>query len=301
VLCDDDLSPSHIVRIVRKSLIVVSVDEDHHIGILLDRSRLTKVAELRTAVAALTVLRLTRKLRERDDRDIHFLCGSLQRSRDSRNLLLTHTPELGRSLHQLQVVDHDETHPFLLDELLHLRTELHHRKRRCVIDIDRGLGKVLELYVELLPFPVLKLDSSLDLVGAELCLGHHHTVRELLCRHFKREDRYRHVEIDSRISGDVDNECSLSDRRTCRQNDQVRSLPSEGDLVKRRESRRYSAESFRALTLLEVFQGIVYDLSDLLDILLDIVLDGREKLGLRRIDKVVDIHRLVIRSLEDIV
>ena len=48
------------------------------------------------------------------------------------------------------------------------------------------------------------------------------------------------------------------------------------------------------LTLLKVYQSIVYDLSDLLDILLHIVLDRGEELCLSGIDQVIDVYRLIV-------
>lgn len=45
----------------------VAVEEDHDVGILLDRARLTKIGEARLAL--LSGLGLTRKLAEGNDRD----------------------------------------------------------------------------------------------------------------------------------------------------------------------------------------------------------------------------------------
>ena len=114
------LCPSDVIRIFGKTLIVISVDEDYHIRILLDGTGFTEVAELRPAIASLTVLGLTRELRKGDDRNIHLLRCSLKCTRDGRNLLLSHTAKLRRALHQLKVVHHDKAHTLLLDKLLHL-------------------------------------------------------------------------------------------------------------------------------------------------------------------------------------
>ena len=145
-----------------------------------------------------------------------------------------------------------------------------------------------------MPFPILKFDTSLDLIGTELRLGHHHTVCQLLCRHLKREDGYRHIEIHSSIAGHIDHEGSLSHGRACRKDDKVGSLPAKSYLVDRREAGRDSAQTIRILSLLQILQCIVDDFSNFLHILLDIVLDGSEKFGLGCIYQIIDIYRLII-------
>src|SRR5258706_6135717 len=87
---------------------LLSEDEHHQIGVLLDRPRFAKVRELRALVLGSALLRSARQLRKRDDRNSQLSRESLERARDVADLLL---PALGvgRTLHQLEVVDHD--HP----------------------------------------------------------------------------------------------------------------------------------------------------------------------------------------------
>ena len=144
-----------------------------------------------------------------------------------------------------------------------------------LIYIYRCLGEPLQLDVKLLPLPVLKLHASFDLLCAQARFRNHHTVGQLLCRHFKREDGDRHVEVHRSIAGHIDHKGGLTDRRTGCKDDKVGRLPAEGDVVHRRKAGRDSAVTGAFLTFLKIVQCVIDDLADLLHILLDIVLDGR--------------------------
>ena len=90
--------------LVGRLVVLGPVEEEHDIGVLLDRSRLTQVRELRTLVVP--ELDRARELRERDDGHVELAREVLERSRDLTDLLLT-ALGLGRG-HELEVVDDDQ-------------------------------------------------------------------------------------------------------------------------------------------------------------------------------------------------
>ena len=66
-------------------IIFLAVDEQHHVGVLLDRARLAQVGELRALVVA--VLDLARELREGDDRHLELLGERLEADGDFGDFL----------------------------------------------------------------------------------------------------------------------------------------------------------------------------------------------------------------------
>ena len=139
MLGDDDLCGFLSVRSLSKSHIVRTVNEYHHVGVLLDGTGLSKVAELRLSTAPGPLDRVTGQLRQGYDRDIQLLGRSFQGPGNCGDFLLTHSPQFGRSLHQLKVIDYHETDTLGLDQPLDLGPELHKRDARCVIYVQRSL------------------------------------------------------------------------------------------------------------------------------------------------------------------
>ena len=64
----------------RTRIIFRTVDKANNIGILLDGTRLTKVAQLRTLVAVVAFLHLTAQLRQCDYRDVKLFGQLLEAS-----------------------------------------------------------------------------------------------------------------------------------------------------------------------------------------------------------------------------
>src|SRR3954468_2925875 len=65
---------------------VLAVQQNHHVGVLLDRAGLSKVGELRALV--LSLLRATVELADRDDRNLELLRQQLERPAHLGDLLL---------------------------------------------------------------------------------------------------------------------------------------------------------------------------------------------------------------------
>ena len=112
------------------------MDKTYHIGILLDGTRLTQVAQLRTlAFLSFTIFYTTIQLRQGDDGDVQFLGQSLQRTRNGADLFLTATERHTAGIHQLQVVDDNELHPVLAHQSACLGTQFENGERRRVIHV----------------------------------------------------------------------------------------------------------------------------------------------------------------------
>ena len=89
-------------------IVIRTVDKHNHIGILLDRTRVTQVGKDRTVVV--TSFRFTGQLGQRDDRDFEFFCHKLQSSGNIRDFLLTGSVlTLYRRIHELEIVDTDKS------------------------------------------------------------------------------------------------------------------------------------------------------------------------------------------------
>ncbi len=129
MLGDDKLSNTDkriALLIFCQFIILRTVDEADHIGILLDSTRLTQVGELRSFAVDVPLARLyaTIELGEGDDRDFQFLGQDLERSRDGTYLLLTVAEGHPTGIHELEIVDDDHSYAVLTHESSRLGTQL---------------------------------------------------------------------------------------------------------------------------------------------------------------------------------
>ena len=65
------------LRLLVLEVVLLAIDEQHHVGVLLDRAGFAQVGELRALVVA--VLDLARELRQGHDRNVQLLGQRLQR------------------------------------------------------------------------------------------------------------------------------------------------------------------------------------------------------------------------------
>ena len=104
--------------IVIKMIVLGAVDEANQVGVLLNRSGLTKVAQLRSLTFhTLTRLYTTVELREGDDGDVQLFGQAFQTAGDDTNLLLAAAERGTLRVHQLQVVDDDDLDIMLANQL----------------------------------------------------------------------------------------------------------------------------------------------------------------------------------------
>ena len=136
--------------------------KQHHIGILLDGSRLTKVAQLRTlAFKTLTILHSTIQLRQSEYGDVKFLGKPLERLRNLRHLLLTAAETHTICIHKLKVVYHDNLYTLLAHQTTCLSTQLEYGESRSIVNIQWRALQQTNILVQSLPF-----------IGSQLSVKH---------------------------------------------------------------------------------------------------------------------------------
>src|SRR5581483_10799490 len=94
-------------RLLVLQVVLLAEDEEHHVGVLLDRARLAQIGELRALVLA--VLDLPRELRQRQNGNVKLLGERLQLVGDLGDFLDAVVGAAARgALEELDVVDDDE-------------------------------------------------------------------------------------------------------------------------------------------------------------------------------------------------
>ena len=237
------------ILVLGHTVVLGTVDKCHDISVLLDCTRLTKVAQLRSFVTA-TKLRLTAQLRQRNDRHVQLLGDRLQRTRNGRNLLLTIAAltRLTRG-HQLQVVDHDQLNVVVYLQTARLRAELIDRQRRSVINVERSRTERLGRNLQMAPL-VGRQFATLDRCAVQSRLGDNQSLHQLFGAHFEREEGYGTLVIDRDVACHRQHKCGLTHRGTRRQNHQIRGLPTERFAVDTDKSRRNATERILVFTRL---------------------------------------------------
>ena len=93
-------------------IIILAIDEEHDVGVLLDRARFPEVRQLRPLVLAL--LDRAAELRQADHRHVELLRQLLEAAADLRDFLdaIVVRAALPGALEQLQIVDDDSPMPF---------------------------------------------------------------------------------------------------------------------------------------------------------------------------------------------
>ena len=129
-------------------IILRTVYEKHHIGILLDGSWLTQVTQLRTLTfQSLTTFHTTIELWQCQNRNVEFLSQTLQWTGDRRYFLLTGRETHAIGIHQLQIVNHDHLHTMLTHQPTCFRTQFKNREAWCVIHIERCIQQLVYTFV----------------------------------------------------------------------------------------------------------------------------------------------------------
>src|ERR1700684_3295703 len=137
VLSDNDLGVRfHVIRHVAVDL--GAVQEQHNVGVLLQRSRLTKVGHHWTLIGAL--FKFSRELRQRDYRTFELSRQDLERTAHLRDFDLAVLGTTTRA-HQLQIVNnHDAEVAVLLFNASSASAHVHDRQTWVVVNEDfRGL------------------------------------------------------------------------------------------------------------------------------------------------------------------
>ena len=132
--------------------------EQHHVGILLYGTRLSKVAQLWAfSFRPLTSLYCTVKLRQGQHRNVKLLRQPLQRTADGRDLLLPAAKTRTAGVHKLQVVNHYQFYAFFPNKPSRLCTQLEYRHARRIINVYRRSLQPGNILVKPAPFLIVQL------------------------------------------------------------------------------------------------------------------------------------------------
>ena len=174
-----------VARLLGREIIILAVDEEHDVGVLLDRARFAQVRQLRPLVLAL--LDRAAQLRQADHRHVELLGELLQAAADLRDFLdAVVVARPARALQQLEIIDDDHA-----DTLLPLQPPGARAKRG-----DGQAGRVVNVERKALQFgrraremaELLLADlAHAQILGTDARLLGEDASRELVGRHFEAE------------------------------------------------------------------------------------------------------------------
>jgi len=284
-----------VTTIILINLIIFrTVNKTHHIGILLDGSGFTKVTQLRAfTVNTFTTLHTTIQLRQGYNGNVQLLCQSFQRTGYRTNLFLTATECHTTRIHQLKVVNNNDSHPMFTHQTTCFGPEFKHRQRRSIVHIKRSIQQVFQFVVQLLPLIACQL-STFDLLTRNLTNIGDKTVDQLDVTHFKREQRYRIPIINSNILSHRKYESCLTHGRTGSDYNKVGVLPTGGHLVQFRKSTFKTTQTVRSCSrfLNQLIRFVNYRIN-LRIVFLHILLGNLKQLAFRLLHQVVHIQCLI--------
>ena len=167
-------------------VVFLAEDEDHHVGVLLDRAGFTQVRELRPLVVA--AFDLPRELRQGEHGHIQLLGQRLQLGGNFGDFL---HPVFGRAprraLQKLNIIDDEKIQSALALQPPRAGRQLRDREPAGLIDIE---GQVLQFDRDVLDLLEIRFGdaAAADLAGGDFRLLGNDTGGELLGGHFQREE-----------------------------------------------------------------------------------------------------------------
>src|SRR4051812_14660458 len=262
------------------------MQQDHHVGVLLDRTGLTQVGELRSFV--LPLLRSAVELTDGDDGHLEFFRQQLERPAHLGDFLLA-ALDLLRTAHQLEVVDNDESELVALLQSPSLRADFHHREVGRVVDEQRSIGDLSHLAGESVPV-VVGHASGAQVLQQDARFGGQQTHGDLAATHLQGEHRARHAVLDRGAPQNVRAQSTFALRRSTGNDDELAWMQTVGQLVEIAEAGRDAVEVGTSTAhRLDLVEGLLQNLFEP-----DVVLTGAPlgdvvDLLLRAIDDVVDV------------
>ncbi len=200
-----------------------AAEEDNDIRVLLDGAGVAEVRQLGDARVA--VFDGAGELRERDDGHVELTGEALEHARDVADLLHAVLPAaVPLALHELEVVDHDEVELLCFaGEAARLRTQFCGGQHRRVIEPDvrfrQARGR--RNHPALFDFGVL---AEAKTRAVDAGLRREHANRQLLGRHFEREEGDVRALLDGGVSRDAKREAGLTNTRAGADDDEVGTL-----------------------------------------------------------------------------
>ena len=248
LLGHDDFRHALVGRfLMRRPLleVILPVQQDHHVGVLLDGTRLPEIAHAGTV--PLPVFHPAVKLGKDHDRDIEFAGHGLESAGDLGDLLL---PVLRPgSVHQLQVIHHDELDVETALEAAGLGPERGHGQGRGVVDEEPGLRQLAASQGQpgKLLFPQ---ESPPHAVGIHPGEGAEHVLGQLGTGHFQGKEDGRLLQGHPHGHRHVEGEGGLPHAGTGRHHDQLAVLHPAQKIVQLLEAGGQARQA--ALATLEV-------------------------------------------------
>ena len=208
---------------------LVAINEHDYVGVLLDRSGFPQVGVHRALVGAL--FEGTVELRQCDYRAVEFLGQGLQGSGDLGNLVGTVVTTGTGDLHQLQVVDHDQTDVAVLThQTPGPRAHLGRADTGGVIDEQFAIVEQVDRRSQARPVIVFELAGThLGLIDTAERGQHTHDQR--FAWHLEGVHQHRLFAAQHGVFHQVHREGGLTHRRTTGDDDQVGRLQAAGFLV----------------------------------------------------------------------
>ena len=180
-----------------------------------------------------------------------------------------------------------------------LGPQLHHRDVRRVVDEQRRAGDLADALGQARPVVVAHLAGS-HVLQVNARLGRQQAHHDLGAAHLQREDDRGLAVLDARRAGEVERQRALTHGGTGRDDDQLAGVQTVGDLVEIGETGRNAGEGAIAIgDRLHLFQRRVDQLLEHQEVIAGAPLGDGEDLGLRPVDGVFDLGRLVVAELGD--
>jgi len=176
---------------------LLAEDEPDQIGILLDGSRFTQVAELWTVIA-LSRLHGAAQLREDHHRHVQFLGQEFHAPRKGADFLVA-ILIAAAAAHQLKVIDNYQPDiSALRPQAPQLGVHVHEMDAGHVVDVQGRLGEFMQGVVELAPL-VLGEISGTEPLAVDARRRAQHAGEQRFLGHFEREDRHRLFQLQRHV------------------------------------------------------------------------------------------------------
>ena len=266
---------------------VRAMHEEHHVGVLLNRTGFTQIGQLRLAVV--THFRAAVQLAQRDDRHLKLLRKQLQGAGEFGNLLLT-AFHLLAGTHELQVIDHHEFQVVRLLESAAFRADFHQAHIRAVVDEQ---GRVLHLVPEIIQrVPPFRRDviRSAQRDQRNVRLGGDDTLRKFHAAHLKGEDDSRHIVMQRCGTRKINAERGLAHGRAAGDDNHLARLQALRHVVDIAEAGRHAAFDLAVLQFVELVECIMDHRADGRIILTDLAHAHLVDLGLGHIHDVLSLR-----------
>ena len=277
---------------------LVAVEEQDHVGVLLDAAGLADVGHDGALVAAR--LDLAVQLRQRDDGNLQILGERLEAARDLGQLLHAILLLLIEAAHELQVIDDDDAQVVFAFQAARLGPQFQHVQPGRIVDEDRRFGQPAGGHRQ--PREV----AFGEIAGAHLGVidtgfGAQQAHDQLLLGHFQGEHADRGARLEGDVLRDVEGEGGFAHAGARRDDDEVRGLQAGGLLVEVEEAGRHAGDHLLAFVqLLDGLDRVHDHVADLEeggpDALFGHVVD--EALGL--VEELFDVVLAVVTAPDDL-